>query len=896
MMSPYRTSFFYFRTAIETIWQWMLKGWVRGRLRPLAGGVLFGLALVTIVTVTMTHATASEKQFTMLQEENISWERQCADCPKFFSGMGERSLRLTDDGQPHIAYGGDHLYHAWHDGTQWRHEIVDEATGVGQYASLALDGANRPHISYYDAANGDLKYAWYDGVKWHIQVVDSAGNSGQNSSLALDTSGRPHIAYQGNIDDMLKYARYDGTSWTIETIDSLTLLWSEVGDALSLVLDATDKPHITYSWGWATRYGWEETKLNYAYRDGPGWQIETIASASPGRVASFVSSAIDGFGRLHTVFSNGSAVHPIQYAWHDGSDWQMETITDDTGFSLRGRAFSLALDTNNRPHISLHGAFAPYRHRLRYVWHDGVNWNAQILAEADVIFTSLALDNADRPHIGYYDGDQRTLRYAFQEGGTWQSEIVDRASDSDKVGTYSSLALDSLNHPHVSYYDIVKADLRYAQYDGINWQVETIDSAGDVGVCTSLALDNFDRPHVSYIDETNEKVKYTRYDGATWQTETVDDIDAEGYGLERLCPSLALDDNSRPHISYASAAYGDLRYAWFDGVSWQMETVDDLNDGGYPALALGEGDQPYISYANRDSNGDFTLLFARREDTGWQTEVVDPALLTVIPEVSLKLDGTGNPHIGYKNWVGQDIYVVKHAWHDGTDWQLEIVEQAASVGNVSLALDGGGAPHISYISQSDPNFIYALRYAQVDASTWHTETVEVLGPSETGQSTSLALDRANRPHISYYHSGTRGLKYARPAPPIFSLEKQATPLDGLHNNETLIYTLILSGSGLGVQLWDPLPANVNYVDGSLTPPAVYSPTARAVTWQGTLPTDTVQTITFQVTPGITGTGSLSLSLPIVNTAWVTDTDYGRTTSATVIVNGRRAYLPVSAKN
>ncbi len=89
---------------------------------------------------------------------------------------------------------------------------------------------------------------------------------------------------------------------------------------------------------------------------------------------------------------------------------------------------------------------------------------------------------------------------------------------------------------------------------------------------------------------------------------------------------------------------------------------------------------------------------------------------------------------------------------------------------------------------------------------------------------------------------------------------------------------------------------VRYVEGSITgtvaPTAIYSPTAHAVVWQGTLLADTIETIRFQVTPGITQTGSLSLSPPIVNTAWLTDTEGGWRVSAIVIVNGRRIYMPL----
>jgi hypothetical protein len=45
----------------------------------------------------------------------------------------------------------------------------------------------------------------------------------------------------------------------------------------------------------------------------------------------------------------------------------------------------------------------------------------------------------------------------------------------------------------------------------------------------------------------------------------------------------------------------------------------------------------------------------------------------------------------------------------------------------------------------------------------------------------------------------------------------------------------------------------------------------------------VQTVQFQVTPGQTGTLALSLTLPIVNTAWLTNTKSGRSVSATVMI-------------
>ena len=89
------------------------------------------------------------------------WVIECVDCPKQFSNMTDRSLRLDAAGHPHIAYGEDHLYYAWHDGASWHYETVDDAPEVGTHTSLALDGDGYPHISYFDESDNDLKYAYY---------------------------------------------------------------------------------------------------------------------------------------------------------------------------------------------------------------------------------------------------------------------------------------------------------------------------------------------------------------------------------------------------------------------------------------------------------------------------------------------------------------------------------------------------------------------------------------------------------------------------------------------------------------------------------------------------------------------------------------------------------------
>lgn len=138
------------------------------------GWIVLGmLALVILLGLTSGTARGNSSADLPAPEASV-WDSSRIDAPQFFRWMKDRSMRLDSSGRPHIAFGGDHLYYAYHDGSNWVIQMIDSSDGVGHFASLFLDSGNHPHISYYDNLNGALKYARNLGSGWEFRTVDQA--------------------------------------------------------------------------------------------------------------------------------------------------------------------------------------------------------------------------------------------------------------------------------------------------------------------------------------------------------------------------------------------------------------------------------------------------------------------------------------------------------------------------------------------------------------------------------------------------------------------------------------------------------------------------------------------------------------------------------------------------
>jgi hypothetical protein len=326
--------------------------------------------------------------------------------------------------------------------------------------------------------------------------------------------------------------------------------------------------------------------LRYAERTDSGWIIDTIEPDE----CRFVSLAFDTQAQPHASFYSVPTLD-LHYATRSSSGWMVETV-DST--SNVGTYTSIKLDNADRPRISYrHGGDAD----LKYAERNGA-WATEIVhVDGWGDWTSLALEPDGTPHVSYlsYDGEYH-LQYATRTGAsTWSTELVD-----DYVKTSTALVLDTTGTPCIAYYEYSVGDLMFARQSDGSWTIETITSVGDVGKWPSMALAPDGTFRISFVDASVGRIRVATGTPGAWSLETV--CESPGHLLEYT--SIALDDLVDMHVSHYDATSGTLRYT-------RRNTAPEFSTAGtntYQALAPGGGAVPLMA---TDADGDvlqFTVI------------------------------------------------------------------------------------------------------------------------------------------------------------------------------------------------------------------------------------------------------------------------------------------------
>ncbi len=574
-----------------------------------------------------------------------------------------------------------------------------------------------------------------------------------------------------------------GLSWLTETVDTAERY--ENMSSRSASLDSNGNAGVAFG----------GQKLYLGRQSGSSWTV-SVVDASFG-VGAFASLDFDGNNIPHISYYD-SVNGQLKYAAYLNNAWSVQTVTaaGNAGANV-GLYTSIAVDSSNRPHISYYDATFQ---ELAYIYKDSNNnWIKNVVNTVGAVgkYTSLALDRNDRPYISYYNEGDDALMYAYINNNQWVNVFVDSRQPGDPpelrgVGLYSSIAVDVRNTVHISYYNAITGDLLYANGTGSTFNNDTVlhINGTKVGLFTSIALDNNRNPRISAFVETNDDLIYSELTEDGWKTSWV-----ETEGRVGLFTSLVLNPvNNRPTISYYDFGNNSMRAARRGSTSWDFWTLATAGStGAYTSLALDAGDNAHIAYYDESGTA---LRYARWTGSAWERWELDPQGIAGL-YATLALDSNDYPQIAYYDGAVNELRYIR--W-TGTTWSgIQVVDTTGDVGKyASIAVDGSNNPHISYLDNTN----HVLKYAYWNGSAWTTQVIDNAG--DVGYYTSLALDSSGAPHIAYFDETNDRLKYAYYVPGTGRWEYEI--VDGLGSMGTYA-SLVIDHAGVSqVSYYDFTPS------------------------------------------------------------------------------------------
>ncbi|MFB3888040.1 MAG: 6-bladed beta-propeller [Candidatus Bathyarchaeia archaeon] len=625
----------------------------------------------------------------------------------------------------------------------WGNRPVDSAANVGQWSSLALDSAGRPHISYYDNSTFDLKYARWNGSAWAVETVDSDGDVGRYSSIALDSAGNPRIAYNNVSNGDLKYAKDINpnpniTSWVTEVVDNA----GNLGYGPSLALDSAGNPRIAYNdlsqysyisqWGTLGAGNGEFNNTAGIAVDNAGYVY--VSDRSNNRVQKFTSNGtyVTQWGSLGTGngqfnATSGIAVDNAGYVYvADSFNCRIQKFTVDGTYvkqwgsngtgdgQFNNVLFEIAVDNAGYVYAADNGNF-----RVQKFTSDGVyvtQWGTNGTGNDQFrgVF-GVAADSS-----GYVYTTDWTLNRVqkFTNDGTYVTQWGTTGSANGQFRSPRAIAVDSSGSVYVTDYNnsrvqkFMSNGTFMVQWGGFGYAPGQFYNTRGVAVNGSgyVYVTDWTLYRVQRFAPNGNGLKYAAWNGSAW---TIQTLESGTPGWQ----SLKLDSSGNPHISYCNPGVMDLKYAWMVDNGWHYTTVDsEGNLGAGTSLALRNGN-PRIAYYDRaffNASSPTYLKYAEGTFSG-----------------------------GSISWVISTIGFLGANGNFGMN-------------NPSLALDSAGNPHICYYNASGAS---CLQYTSWTGSQWFVETVDST-ITNVGLGSSLAIDSVGNPHIGYHDFVMGDLKYA----------------------------------------------------------------------------------------------------------------------------------------
>lgn len=319
-----------------------------------------------------------------------------------------------------------------------------------------------------------------------------------------------------------------------------------------------------------------------------------------------------------------------------------------------GHSGILALDQNNRPLVAFayHGSLYLTERVKREKWKTA---SVDSVVPLRGCPPGLALDRDERVHIAYCDMSKEiegaragALCHAKVEREKASLHVLDKGKP-DYCGVYPSMALTRSGRIVISYHydgagdlDLSKEIIKLAIWDGTKWHIKPLEKSAPGGYGSSVVFDSSGNVHVALNRRRSTGACYT---GPLYYAS---ETDGE-FSLEQIDPrttrrpSLTIDDNDRPHISYVfetDKRKEHLAYTTHVNGEWKITELGPANSynfGGTTSIALNGQGNPLIAFNDRQllklatfgaDSWRTETIFKAKEKNEWRMEFypVDPSL------------------------------------------------------------------------------------------------------------------------------------------------------------------------------------------------------------------------------------------------------------------------------
>ncbi|MCD4737664.1 MAG: hypothetical protein K8R89_00175 [Anaerolineae bacterium] len=289
---------------------------------------------------------------------------------------------------------------------------------------------------------------------------------------------------------------------------------------------------------------------------------------------------------------------------------------------------------------------------------------------------------------------------------------------------------------------------------GENWQGEWVDQSRVASTYfryCSIAVDGEGRPHIAY---GRNYLYYAAREDDGWKVQIVDT--EENAGVDAI---VMVDKSGCLHIGYMGTIsmekfLSDLRHAYFDGHEWIVETVPSPEKIDWSAVTLDASNRPVFVYLDSSewfSSQQHVLRYLEWNGSAWESE---PIVEDFAINSSVALDQEGQPWVSYLS--GAFTTEVFMAHKDDQRWGIAKIMEIPGepLVGTSIAVDAAGHPHLTFYDSGHG----ALMYVCWDGEHWQIQEVDNDG--DVGAGASLALDTLGHPHIAYADTTNGTLKYA----------------------------------------------------------------------------------------------------------------------------------------